>query len=481
MHLLRSLLALVGTVALLFAQVPGGIYTTDGSGSRFGAGVYDGIFDGPLLVYLAGGPERGAPCSAPGLPDGDYYFQVTDATGALLLSSDAITNRKIAVTGGVISGTIGSTHLTGNGPCGSRVVKLAPFLPTPFSGGEYTAWITPVGDYDPLGTGFFGFQAALSRTTNFVIRDPSTPTFRARVSGSVFYDHNEDGVFNPNLDPLEVPVGGWRVDILRNGMPDGVAYTDAAGRFTVLREKDFVTTYTFEVKAPGGFVGDGLPGAVWVAKTARTAALVANQLEATLPGFGAIAFEVDLGAGRTSGFWGDTLVGRERMEQSDPIWREVLTVRKGLPVCLRRHNNTPVQHVSLFVPYPVPYPFWFSYLHFEHWINSYPNDHAGFLLSREVAATILNNAIGFMQGTVYVDRFNNGILVSLDDLLAGAIGLLCDPLASQTGRNGRAQALRAQMLACLNEFGGINSTGDLNAPQVVYRKSDVPLLSQSPY
>ncbi len=86
-----------------------------------------------------------------------------------------------------------------------------------------------------------------------------------------------------------------------------------------------------------------------------------------------------------------------------------------------------------------------------------------------------------MQGTVYVDRFNNGILVSLDDLLAGAIGLLCDPLASQPGRTGRAQALRAQMLACLNEFGGINSTGDLNAPQVVYRKSDVPLLSQSPY
>jgi len=70
MHILRPLLAFVGTVALLFAQVPGGIYTTDGSGSRFGAGVYDGIFDGPLLVYLAGGPERGAPCSAPGLPDG---------------------------------------------------------------------------------------------------------------------------------------------------------------------------------------------------------------------------------------------------------------------------------------------------------------------------------------------------------------------------------------------------------------------------
>lgn len=315
------------------------------------------------------------------------------------MSSDAITNRKIAVTGGVISGTIGSTHLTGNGPCGSRVVKLAPFLPTPFSGGEYTAWITPVGDYDPLGTGFFGFQAALSRTTNFVIRDPSTPTFRARVSGSVFYDHNEDGVFNPNLDPLEVPVGGWRVDILRNGMPDGVAYTDAAGRFTVLREKDFVTTYTFEVKAPGGFVGDGLPGSRWVAKTARSTSILAAQLEATLPGFGAIAFEVDVGVGRTAVFWGDNGDGRDRMDQFDPIWREVLTVRKGLPVCLRRPINTSLQFLSIYEPLPHPWPFCLAYLQFKLWINSNPRDHAGYLLSREVAATILNNEIGFMQGT----------------------------------------------------------------------------------
>src|SRR5579864_5042220 len=97
--------------ALLLAGVPslkagltGAIFTTTSNGTVVNGNQYDS----PCSVYLNGGPGLHAPPTAAGLPDGDYYFQVTDPSGKTLLSTDPVSNRSFHVTGGVIFAYTGS-------------------------------------------------------------------------------------------------------------------------------------------------------------------------------------------------------------------------------------------------------------------------------------------------------------------------------------------------------------------------------------
>jgi len=144
----------------------GAIYTTKGDGSLVNGNVYDSKEE----VYLNGGPPPNAPCSAAGLPDGEYYFQVTDPSGTVLLSNDPIGERKVRVTGGVFTAYLGTTHDVGSGRCpGAISVALFPYDDTPNPGGEYKVWLTRVADYDPT-QGVFGFLPAKSKTDNFKVR-----------------------------------------------------------------------------------------------------------------------------------------------------------------------------------------------------------------------------------------------------------------------------------------------------------------------
>jgi hypothetical protein len=82
--------------------------------------------------------------NAAGLPDGTYYFQVTNPSGSVLLSSDLAICRELQVINGVIAGATGSCpHNNGtlNPANGSTPVQLAPFDQTDNPGGEYKAWL----------------------------------------------------------------------------------------------------------------------------------------------------------------------------------------------------------------------------------------------------------------------------------------------------------------------------------------------------
>lgn len=154
-------------------QVSGAIFTTDHNSSFVNGNVYDSMDH----VYLSGGPRPNAPCTAAGLPEGDYYFQVTDPSGSILLSSDDITHRKVTVSGGLITQyfIIDNlvAHSTGIGKCNDGTnhidnitVGLAPFTHNP--GGEYKVWMTKVADYIKFG----GFIPSKSKTDNFKVVCP---------------------------------------------------------------------------------------------------------------------------------------------------------------------------------------------------------------------------------------------------------------------------------------------------------------------
>ncbi len=151
--------------------VTGAIWTSDPNGERVNGNLYANA----RKVYLAGGPHKEG---AAGLPDGIYYFQVTDPAGKQLLSKDDDWKRRFNVTDGYIYSIDGGTHKWNDDTTRGDgiVVQLWPFICTPSKGGVYKVWVTREDHYDPPD-GCFGFIPSLSKTDNFKVRLDEVPKY----------------------------------------------------------------------------------------------------------------------------------------------------------------------------------------------------------------------------------------------------------------------------------------------------------------
>jgi hypothetical protein len=192
----------------------GAIYTTTKSGEIVNANIFADCED----VYLNGGPQNS---HANGLPNGVYFFQVTDPSGKTLLSKDNAADRMLLVANGVVSGKVG-THDNGdyNDANMSTPVRLWEFNETPNNGDEHKAWLIPVGaatidDDDPR---VLHFSDADAKTDNFKCRHHDLPPETVTISGLKYYDSAVNGV----LDPGDLPVQGIKVSIT---LTDGVTST----------------------------------------------------------------------------------------------------------------------------------------------------------------------------------------------------------------------------------------------------------------
>lgn len=472
-RLLCSLLASIACALPAAAQTNGAVNALN----RFGEHVEGNAFPRKDGVYLSGGPRES--CGEPGLADGVYCFQITDPAGTVLLTRDPIGERTVRVVGGVIGEYLGTTRASGaKAPCGALNLRLVPFATTPFASGEYKIWFTRVEDFDPQGSQLFGFDPARSKSDNFRI-DPLLP--QSIVRGETYFDHDENGAWDPLADPLDAALGGWRVELVRDGVVEGVTFTDQDGRYLFLRDRTGEVLQIRE-ESPNGFVNEGTAGATWVATTPITGTAIASSEFVEGPDFGNVRYELSPGAGRPVSFWSEQNgPGKDVLEGCDPEWRNALNTYDGLPVNLRNPVSNDHPNPSIFTLRLPPQSFDGAFANWKSFANKTPHDHAGFLLSREVAGTLLNTSCGFMQGSLLIDRFQDGVLVSLDTMLAGAIGLLSQVGAGLTGPNDPYQDLRMMMQMCTNEFGTINNTGDPSAPQVVYTRSTGPGFFESPY
>lgn len=266
---LLTAMCLLGSVAAAQAAVSGAIFTTLADGSKVNANIFSAKCDG-LGVYLDGGPGANAPPTAAGLPDGDYFYQVTDPSGKVLLSTDAQRFRRFTVVGGLITSRIAPAapgdHDTGlDVDHGAVTVELCPFLDTPNNGGEYKVWATPVGSFagnpDIVDNGynpgyFHGFLPAASKTDNFKVR--------ARRSTCLtilkFEDMNGNGRFDATDPYLIWPVrvyDAMGIEIqgrLWTGITGGKepllkVCALPAGDYTVVEEATWDIRYTFAVTA----------------------------------------------------------------------------------------------------------------------------------------------------------------------------------------------------------------------------------------
>ncbi len=262
--LIAAALAVAVFIIVQAASLPGAIFTTTPNGGIVNENVR---YEQKIEVYLDGGPGPNAPQTAAGLPDGNYYFQVTDPSGAVLLSQDPAVCREVQVAGGVIVKllSIGRTYTVKNstipcsiqdapnppydphvingvaGPSGRHdtnvdldhgmpaiVVQLMPFYDTPNPGGVYKAWMVPVDRYvanggDPNAVpvvykvkgaqlGYvrdpgFGPSRDQIKTDNFKVK--KTKFIPPVITVKKFHDKNANGYFD-NGDEW---VTGWRVDV----------------------------------------------------------------------------------------------------------------------------------------------------------------------------------------------------------------------------------------------------------------------------
>ena len=254
------------------AQFPGAVTTTTESG------VAQTVFDSKSDVFFTAGPTA-TPCAATQfVNDGQYYFQVTDLSGANLLSSDPASERLVTVHGGVLATYNGHTHETDSaevsedaetgeeaeavpvrGPCGALSVGLLPFRDAGSREASYLLWLTPVprfsGDatqIDPVcGDGcFHGFRPEFSLTSAFRVEDKRFCEDSFCVSGVKFEDRNGNGARDSGEPGL---VGVEIIAEAENGGARLRGLTGADGAFQVCglsHDDDFRITET----VPFGFV-----------------------------------------------------------------------------------------------------------------------------------------------------------------------------------------------------------------------------------
>ncbi len=210
---LAALMFSIMASAAIAAPVTGAIFTTLFDGRAVDHNIYSSKED----VYLNGGPgAANGPCSGAGLPDGVYYFQVTDPSGKYLLSptNESPEERKVLVKGGKIIEYLGSKlhpwwHQTGIGKCGITV-QLYPFHDTPNPGGEYKVWMTPAVTDPTTGKSVFGgvFSPSKSKTDNF------------KAPGDDAFDYDNDNLTNG--DEIELGTNPREADTDGDGFNDDV-------------------------------------------------------------------------------------------------------------------------------------------------------------------------------------------------------------------------------------------------------------------
>lgn len=190
-----------------------------------------------LQVVDANGkpPAYGAFAAADGvyltgtLPDGTYYYQITDRSCSRLLAGPAAagdvpdtTYRRLEVQGGRLD-----------------PVSLAPFVTeTPDGQAAYRVYVTPVSQYTFAGPGCYGFGAA-PVTADFALEaGPATdPSYC--VSGAVYVEQS--------------PVDGVAVDLYLVGatVPVATSTTGLDGRYTICGLNGD-HEYSLTVQAPEG-------------------------------------------------------------------------------------------------------------------------------------------------------------------------------------------------------------------------------------
>ena len=359
-----ALLSLATSSAFMAAPLSGAIFTTDVSCS----GTNVNIFPNKDAVYLDGGPAH---VGAAGLPDGEYYVQVTEPNGTLLGTSLGTADETPAVVSG---GEFAVCYQL------SAILRKASdstpgYDDTTNPGGEYKVWISPDA------------QFAQQKTDNFKVNAVVPNEGQIRVVK--FYDANANGT-----NDGEEEITGWKVRI-----QDGIDYI----RFTpvditVIAPDDYTVTEFDTIEGN------------WIHTTTNPLTLSLAVGQAQTFQFGNVC--IGGGGGHTLGFWSNKN-GQATMNDGATSVSE-LALLSGLN--LRNANGTNFDPAT--------------YAAFRTWILSATATNMSYMLSAQLAAMNLNVEALLVDGSelVYAPALlpynpvgiNALGFISINDLMAAA-------------------------------------------------------------
>jgi len=411
-------------------NISGAIYTTTSTGQVVNGNNYLSKTD----VYLNGGPQK---CDAPGLPNGNYYYMVTNPSGSVLLSLDSVFNRSFSVTDGS-SGKIAANtgapepHAIGASPCGSPAITIRlakdanDFDNTPNAGGVYKAWITRVADFNavcPSGgknCELAGFINSNTKTDNFRVNAATPETPVGDLDAFKYYDHNVNGVY----DAGDTALSGWPMTIgpavvdpqTQLTSVSGLAsWTDLptiiGGQAYTVTEGEPVQTNWFNSEPSGGNALD-----------ADTVTTPIAQSTTVFPGQTA---RVDFGnfclsgsGGLTLGYWsnrnGQAVMTNHGMS-TQLAFLSTLNLRSG--------------NGANFDPG--------TYTQFRNWLLAATATNMAYMLSAQLAAMELNVRLGGVDGNAFVmlpPYFTGGTINALMTAANNSLGGIGNPVGDGATR-----------------------------------------------
>jgi hypothetical protein len=273
--LIVALCTLVGLVVVtsvaFMAPLPGAIFTTDINCNGTDLNIYASKGD----VYIDGGPAH---TGSAGLPQGEYYVQVTEPDGTLL---------------GTSIGTNDETPVVVNSA--NEFVscyKLADILRRASNPGPFP--VAPDG-YDDTTNPGGEYKVWVSRVANFANDETKTDNFKVATGGGggtpeqgllkilKYYDSNTNGV----LDPAEVEIVGWEVIV------------GAQATFPLTVETKL--TPVSIVVSPGCYTAQEGDATGWIHTTGKIDSKPVTNGGTTTITFGNVC--LGAGGGLTLGFW----------------------------------------------------------------------------------------------------------------------------------------------------------------------------------
>jgi hypothetical protein len=210
--------------------LPGAIFTTDSTCSGVDLNIYGSKAD----VYLNGGPSHPGAAS---LPDGNYYVQVTDPSGACVLGTSvgASDPTPFKVVNGSVQGCIQLcsvlTNIGLDATCAGGGVADANcgYNNTPNSGGEYKVWVSSESSFTNNST----------KTDNFKVKEGGGgPGGQATICVKKFYDANANGVQDNN----EPNLPGWEYCVVGNNNFSALRFTFDPPRCLTVDPDDYCVT-----------------------------------------------------------------------------------------------------------------------------------------------------------------------------------------------------------------------------------------------
>ena len=333
---LAVLMAAGGASAVLAAPpLPGAIFTTDSTCT----GVNINIYSAKDAVYLDGGPAHPG---AAGLPDGDYFVQVTDPSGATVLGKTL--TAAVSVSGGEFAQCYQLSQILLAEPD----FLVNGYSDTPNNGGEYKVWVSTDGTFTNNST----------KTDNFKVKPSEEEPEQGTLEVIKFYDANANGINDDNQ-----LITGWQIQIKHDHTPDedhtNPDFIRDSAVSIILDPGPYVVTESTPVETN------------WLVMTPNPVSADVAAGETTRVEFGNLC--LGGGGGKTLGFWSNKN-GQATMTNGPGGMTGELAVLSGLN--LRNANGTDFNPTT--------------YAAFRTWLLSASATNMAYMLSAQLSATSLN-------------------------------------------------------------------------------------------